>query len=251
MNSLRIALLGYGRMGKTIEELAQRRGHAIILRATRHSPATAAALSGADVAMDFSCAEAVAYHGALCSEVGIPLVIGTTGWNLDDAFIRSVAERIPVVIGANFSVGIAIVSRLAAELAQMLHPPLEYQIHVHEMHHRAKQDAPSGTALLLARTIAEHSAIERPILPAPHKLPPPSEAITISSARVGLVAGTHTIVADSEADTIELTHRAKSRHGFALGAILAAEWIRGKQPGIYHFPAIAFDVFAAAWHQRT
>lgn len=242
---LRIALLGYGRMGKAIEEVARERGHTIALRATRSAAATAEALRSADVALDFSSADAVAHHVALCVDAGIPLVIGTTGWNPDVVPLSSAAEHVGIVVGANFSMGVAIVVRLARTLAQLLRSDFGYQLHVHEVHHRAKRDHPSGTAMLLARTLAEnlHWQAQLVIGADAAKLSP--TAITISSARVGTIAGIHSILADSEADTIEVTHTAKSRRGFALGAVLAAEWIIGKR-GLFRFDEVAFDILHAA-----
>lgn len=242
MKPLRMALLGYGRMGTAIETVAIERGHAVVSRATSAEPATLDHLRSADVALDFSRAECVVVHLRLCAEAGIPLVIGTTGWH-DEGMLERAAERIGIVVGANFSIGVAIVARLAAVLAEHATPALGYQLHLHEVHHRAKRDAPSGTALLLTRTLAEHSPVPRPIATEPTP-PIQPDAITISSARVGMIAGIHTITADSEADTIEIVHTAKSRRGFALGAVLAAEWIVGRR-GLYRFADCAFEIVAA------
>ncbi|GIV56858.1 MAG: 4-hydroxy-tetrahydrodipicolinate reductase [Candidatus Kapaibacterium sp.] len=240
MTSLRLALLGYGRMGNAIEQIALERGHHITVRASRSNPATLDQLRSADVALDFSNASAVEGHLTLCAEAGIPLVLGTTGWDTSSPHLAAAGERIGIVIGANFSVGVAIVSRLAALLGQLLEPTLDYQLHIHELHHRGKKDYPSGTALMLARTLQRHLPFDAPIHPEP--IPPiPRNAITLSSARVGTIAGVHTIIADSEADTIEITHYAKSRRGFALGAVMAAEWIIGKR-GLYVFPDVAFEI---------
>jgi 4-hydroxy-tetrahydrodipicolinate reductase len=240
MTSLRLALLGYGRMGNAIEQLALERGHRIVLRASTHSPAQLDQLRAADVALDFSSASAVEQHLMLCAQAGIPLVLGTTGWDTSSPHLAAASERIGIVIGANFSVGVAIVSRLAALLGQLLEPTLGYQLHIHELHHRGKKDHPSGTALMLAQILQRHLPFDAPIHPEPTP-PIPRNAITLSAARVGTIAGVHTIIADSEADTIEITHCAKSRRGFALGAVMAAEWIVGKR-GLYVFPDVAFEI---------
>lgn len=244
MKPLNIALIGYGRMGKAIEEVAIERGHAIVVRATSSQPATADSLRQADVALDFSRPDVVSQTLTLCATAGTPLVLGTTGWNDQTTSLQIAADKIGIVVSANFSLGIAVMVRLAGLLSQLLSPQLGYQFHVHEVHHRAKRDAPSGTALLLAQTLAEHSAIERAIL-TEVTVPAPADAITVSSARVGKIVGMHSVIADSDADTIELSHTAKSRRGFALGAVLAAEWIVGRR-GLYHFVDIAFEVIAAA-----
>lgn len=240
MNSLSLALLGYGRMGKAIEQIALERGHRIVLRASTHSPAQLEQLRSADVALDFSNASAVEDHLALCREASIPVVLGTTGWDTSSPLLTRASERIGIVVGANFSVGVAILSQLAAMLGQLLEPTLGYQLHIHEIHHRGKKDHPSGTALMLAQTLQRHLSFDAP-LQTELTQPIPSHAITISSARVGTIAGIHTIIADSEADTIEITHRATSRRGFALGALIAAEWIVGRR-GLYFFPDVAFEI---------
>jgi len=243
MTPRRLALIGYGKMGTQIEQVALERGHQIVLRATAAEPATDYALRDADVALDFSSAAAVEQHVRMCATVGIPLIIGTTGWRDDQGFLSTAAERIGIVVGANFSVGVAMMVRLAGQLAQMLSPALGYQLHIHEVHHRAKRDHPSGTALLLARTLGEHLPNQAAIVTSPDA--PPADAITISSARVGSIVGVHTILADSPADMLEITHTAKSRRGFALGAVLAAEWIVGKR-GLFDFSDVAFEVLAQA-----
>ncbi len=243
MTSLRLALLGYGRMGKHVEHVALERGHQVVVRAHTAEPVTADQLRQADAALDFSSASAVERHVALCTAAGVPLVLGTTGWSDNAGMLATAAERIGIVVGANFSIGVAMTVRLAALLAQMLSPALGYQLHIHETHHRAKRDHPSGTALLLARTLRQHLPYPADVHASPES--PPSDAITISSARVGSIAGIHTIVADSASDTIEITHTAKSRRGFALGAVLAAEWIVGRR-GLFNFAEIAFEVIAQA-----
>lgn len=241
MRSLRVALLGYGRMGKAIEEAAYDRGHQIVLRATAHKLVQLDQLREADVALDFSSAAAVEQHLYLCADAGTSLVIGTTGWNLTSERIHDASKKIGIVIGANFSVGIALVRHLAVQLGQLLIPTLNYQLHIHELHHRAKRDHPSGTALMLARTLQQHLCFDASIV-SDLSQPIDDRTITVSSARVGSIVGTHTIIADSEADTIEITHRAKSRRGFALGAMLAAEWIAGKR-GLYDFSDVALEIF--------
>lgn len=247
MAPLRLALLGYGRMGSEVERVALERGHTIALRVRSTAPASLEQLRDASVAVDFSSAESVASHIALCKQAGLPLVIGTTGWSLPEDQLHAAAEHIAILVGANFSIGVAITRQLAAQLGQMLGSGLGYHLHVHEMHHRFKRDHPSGTALLLARTLQQNLPYAARIVTDLGALD--SDTISLSSSRVGTIVGTHTIVADSEADTIEIIHRAKSRRGFALGAVLAAEWIVGRR-GTYRFEDVAFEIIASATSQQ-
>lgn len=241
MSTRRFLLLGYGKMGTEIEQVARERGHLIVGRSTSAVPVTDEQLRSAEVAVDFSTAASVPVHVERCAQAGVPLVIGTTGWKDTSGILDDAAKNIGIIVGANFSVGVAIIVRLVAQLATMLTPSLGYQLHIHETHHRAKRDHPSGTALLLARTLQAHLPGGAPI--ATTLDVPAANAVTISSARVGSIVGIHTIMADSPFDTIEITHTAKSRRGFALGAVLAAEWIIGRR-GLYDFADVAFEILA-------
>lgn len=208
-----LLLVGFGRMGRLVEELARERGIEIAGRIV--STTAAADWPSADVAIDFSTAQAVRINLPRLAERRMQVVIGTTGWQGDEPALRAVAERagIGVVASANFSVGVNIFQMLVGEAASRLQRHKEYGAWIHERHHAAKRDAPSGTALLL-RSVMNAAGFDGPI--------------DVSSARAGSIPGTHVVGFDSPSDTIELMHTARDRRGFASGALLAAEWIKGR-----------------------
>lgn len=216
---MKIALIGYGAMGKLVRTLSERRGHEIdAVIDHRHSGASvgelAELLKGADVAIDFTIAEAVRRNVEACTLAGVPLVEGTTGWNAE----RDKIEHIVVdgggamVIGANFSIGVNLFYRIAEFAAELFARFPEYEVFMEEQHHSRKKDAPSGTALKLKEVVSRHVGAE----------------FDIASTRAGNIPGTHRVGFDGPADQILLTHTARSREGFAFGAITAAEWVVGK-----------------------
>jgi 4-hydroxy-tetrahydrodipicolinate reductase len=210
---VRILLVGYGRMGRMVEAMALDRGHEI---ASRIDVASGDWSAPADVAIDFSTGDALPAHFARYIKRTLPVVIGATGWAAAEPALRSqaAAAGLGVVASANFSIGVNLFEMMVAEAARLMRAHPEYGAWVHEIHHSAKRDAPSGTAFLL-RDAMTRSGYDRPI--------------DMSSSRAGAVPGTHTVGFDAASDTIELTHRARDRRGFASGALLAAEWIRGRQ----------------------
>jgi len=210
---MNILLVGYGKMGRLIEELAPAHGCEI---ASCIDVGTGDWTVPADVAVDFSTADALRANFARYVERGLPAVIGTTGWSVHEADLRAQAERagLGVVASANFSIGVNLFQLIVAEAARLLQAREEYGAWIHEAHHAAKRDAPSGTALLLRDTMVGAS-YGRPI--------------DVSSTRAGTVPGIHTIGFDGPSDTIELTHTARDRRGFAAGALLAARWIQGRR----------------------
>jgi 4-hydroxy-tetrahydrodipicolinate reductase len=210
---VKLLLVGYGRMGRLVEELAREDGHEVVARVVSTS---AAEWPAADVAIDFSTADAVRANVPRLAERRINVVIGTTGWHSHEAEVRSAAERagIGVVASANFSIGVNIFQVVAAEAGRLFQRQAEYGAWIHEAHHAAKKDAPSGTALLL-RDALTGAGFGRPI--------------DISSTRAGSIPGTHTIGFDGPSDTIELTHTARDRHGFARGALVAARWVQNRR----------------------
>jgi len=211
---VRLLLVGFGRMGKLVEELARDEGHPI---AGRIVGATAAAdWPAADVAIDFSTAEAVRANLPRLAERGTNVVIGTTGWQAHEPELRGVAERadIGVVASANFSIGVNLFVMLVAEAGRLMQRQEEYGAWIHELHHAAKKDAPSGTALLLRDGLVSAGF---------------SRGIDVSSTRAGAIPGTHVIGFDGPSDTIELTHTARDRRAFAKGALVAAKWIQGRR----------------------
>ena len=208
---MKLLLVGYGKMGRLVEELAIAREHEIVGRIdvghARFAPA--------DVAIDFSTADALAENFPRYLEMRLPVVIGTTGWSERMAQYReqAAAAKIGVVSAPNFSIGVNLFEMLVAEAARIMQGHPQYGAWIHEAHHAAKRDAPSGTALLL-RDVMTGAGFSR--------------GIDMSSTRAGMIPGTHTIGFDSASDTIELTHTARDRRGFATGAIAAAEWLPGR-----------------------
>jgi len=208
----RVLLVGRGRMGQLVEQLAPQHEVEIVGAVTRENAAAPGSWPEADVAIDFSSAEAVAVNARALASRGLSLVIGTTGWQQQAEALRRDLERLPVgVIAApNFAIGVnaflAIVERSAMLLARH-----GFAAWIHEAHHAAKKDAPSGTALALQRAV-ESSGL----------------TVNVSSTRAGHIPGTHTVGFDSVAETVTLTHTARDRSAFARGALEAAKWIRGK-----------------------
>ena len=206
--------MGFGRMGTLVDELSRQEGHEVVGRITRAE--VRSEWPEADVAIDFSTADAVCANLPRLAALRTNVVIGTTGWQAHQAELRSIADRagIGVVASANFSVGVNVFELLAAEAGRLMRARGEYGAWIHELHHAAKKDAPSGTALLLRDALAG-AGFARPI--------------DISSTRAGSIPGTHVIGFDGPSDTIELTHRARDRRGFAKGALVAAKWVRGRR----------------------
>jgi 4-hydroxy-tetrahydrodipicolinate reductase len=210
---MRLLLVGYGKMGQLVEQMALARAMVI---ASRIDVGTGDWSSLADVAIDFSSAAALKENFPRYVERKMPVVIGTTGWSdVADGFRRE-AERVGlgVVASANFSIGVNLFEMLVSHAAGLMRQRPEYGAWVHEAHHATKRDAPSGTALLLrdAMTAAGYD-----------------RHIDISATRAGTIPGIHTVGFDGPSDTIELTHTARDRRGFASGALLAAQWIQGKR----------------------
>lgn len=229
---MKIALLGYGAMGKLIATLAQVAGDEIGLTidsasSAKDAAALASDLGDHDVAIDFSVTSAVLRNIEACARAGLPLVEGTTGWlDSETEARRIVAEHdAALVFGANFSVGVNVFYRIVAQAAKLMAGLEQYQAFIEEEHHSRKKDAPSGTALKLKSLMSEHLKSEIPI----------------ASVRAGYIPGTHRVGFDSTADQITLTHMARSREGFASGALLAARWIVGRK-GIHEFSDVIDEV---------
>lgn len=211
---MKIALIGYGKMGKTIEGLAPQHNGEIVARIDQGQ---AFELNGAEVAIEFTHPESAFGNIARCADAGIPIVVGTTGWfsRLDEARALGVA----MVYGANFSIGVNLFARIVREAARQFATRPEYEAWAYEMHHSAKVDAPSGTLIKLVDEMRSGGYASN---------------IDVASNRAGRVPGTHEIGFDSAADTVTLRHVARSRDGFAHGALHAAKWIIGKQ-GVFEF----------------
>jgi 4-hydroxy-tetrahydrodipicolinate reductase len=220
---MKIALLGYGKMGKTIERLALERGHEIVLKVDKED--TNIAINKADVAIDFSLPEAAFKNITLCLENGVPVVSGTTGWleNYENAVALCQQMKGAFIYASNFSLGVNLFFELNRKLAELMQPFQQYSVSLEEIHHTRKLDAPSGTAITLAEGIIENSAYTGWSLDQT-KL----NAIPIVAKRIADVPGTHLVSYNSSIDQIEIKHTAHNRDGFALGAIVAAEWLFGK-----------------------
>lgn len=221
---MKIALLGYGKMGKAIEKIALERGHDIVLR--KDDKNSYEGLSEADVAIEFSIPEAAVKNISTSLEQKIPVVSGTTGWlEKFDAMTELCKEKNGAMISSsNFSLGVNIFFELNEYLAKIMSGFVNYQVSVEEIHHTQKLDAPSGTAISLAKGIIENSNYTDWTMEKPNQ-----NQIGIESKRIGNIPGTHTVNYNSTIDSIEIKHTAHNRDGFALGAVLAAEWILGKQ----------------------
>jgi 4-hydroxy-tetrahydrodipicolinate reductase len=229
---MRIAIVGYGKMGRLIEQLAPEYGCEVALRLDEDNNAggsgiTPANFSGIDVAIEFSTPHTVVSNIERFAAVGVNAVIGTTGWAGEYEKVRSAAESggIGLVWSPNFSVGVNVFFRIVKEAAALLRDEDEYGAWAWEIHHDTKKDAPSGTLLKLVEQM--NSAGYR-------------RQIDVGSNRAGRHPGTHEIGFDSSADTITLRHAARSREGFARGALKAAKWIRGKR-GVFEFSEILFS----------
>jgi 4-hydroxy-tetrahydrodipicolinate reductase len=229
----RLAIVGRGRMGRRLAELAPTHGFEVAAAFTSaNNPGgaglTAENLTGVDVAIDFSVAAAVPANVLRLAALGIPVVVGTTGWGAELPRVRAAVEEAGsgLVYGANFSIGVQIFYRLAETAGRLFAAAEEYGAWAYEIHHDKKKDAPSGTLLELVRRV-ERAGFDRPL--------------DIASSRAGAIPGTHVLGFDAEADTITLEHRARSRDGFAHGALKAARWLLGRT-GVHEFGEIWEEV---------
>lgn len=224
---MKIALLGYGKMGKVIEKLALERGHEITFIKTRENNFDG--LEKADIAIDFSV-PAVAVENILsCFEKNIPVVSGTTGWLQDIHIVLETCQKTngSFIYSANFSLGVNLFFELNEKLAQLMQPFSNYKVSMEEIHHTQKLDKPSGTAIAIANDIIRNSNYTNWTLGAANE-----NEIGIDVKRISSVPGTHRVHYHSEIDSIEIAHTANNRNGFAFGAIVAAEWLLDKK-GIF------------------
>ena len=223
---MKIALLGYGKMGKMIEAIATKRGHEIVSRIKKGD---APDLNGADVAIDFSIPEAAFSNITHCFNQGVPVVSGTTGWleKYDEALEICNSKNGAFIYASNFSLGVNIFFELNKFLSKMMSNLDTYGVSMEEIHHIHKLDAPSGTAISLAEDIITDTGYEGWSL---DKSEPGK--ITIAAKREDEVPGTHSISWESPVDRIDITHTAHNREGFAMGAVIAAEWLKDKT-GVY------------------
>jgi len=225
---MKIALLGYGKMGQIIEQTALNRGHEIVLRKT--STDSFDLLNQADVAIDFSVPTAAVNNIKAALDLGIPIISGTTGWleQYDAVCQYCIDKQGAFLYGSNFSVGVNIFFELNEYLAKMMSHLESYQVSMEEIHHTQKLDAPSGTAITLAQDIIKNTAYTQWTLDQKKD----ASDLPIVAKRIDQDPGTHTVTYDSNIDAIEIKHTAHNRNGFALGAVIAAEWIFHKK-GIF------------------
>lgn len=244
---MNIALIGYGKMGKEVERLALEKGHTIVARLTSQSPSVAVEASkDIDIVIHFAAPHSVVQHVEEWARRKKHLVIGTTGWQNDIPTVRRLVEqhRVGLIYASNFSIGVNLFSAIVRHAGIAFNRFPDYDLFVHEEHHKDKTDHPSGTALSLAKLLVQVVERKKEILSNPPEGKIKPEQLHVSSVRAGAIVGTHRVVFDSAADQIALVHQAKNRAGFALGALLAAEWIRGKE-GMFTMDDLAQDLFRA------
>lgn len=237
---MKIALIGYGKMGKLIEQLATERGHEIILTIDQdnHSDFQSDRFKEADLAIEFSTPHAVLSNIEACFAASVPIVVGTTGWYDQIPVIKQKCESSnkTLLYASNFSIGVNVFFHVNRVLARLMNRYPQYDVQVEEIHHTQKLDAPSGTAITIAEGILEgldrKSAWVNEVVGQNEELVAKPNELLIESHRIDQVPGTHTVVYSSEVDELEFKHTAHNRAGFALGAIVAAEWLQGKQ-GFY------------------
>jgi 4-hydroxy-tetrahydrodipicolinate reductase len=212
---MRLLLLGYGRMGRMVDEHSAEYGMQVVGRVDPFHGESTGDWPDADVAIDFSVAGAVPENVRRLAARGTAVVIGTTGWSAEEAEVRreAAAGGIGVVAAANFALGVNLFMALTERVAELMAPHGEFGAWIHEAHHAAKRDAPSGTALSLQAALRDHG-YDRPL--------------DVSSTRAGSIPGTHTVGFDAASETITLTHIARDRSGFARGALQAARWVHGR-----------------------
>ena len=221
---MKIALLGYGKMGQVIERIALERGHTIVLKKDENN--TFEGLSNADVAIDFSIPTVAVANISSCFNNNVPVISGTTGWleHYDEMVALCKATKGAFISSSNFSLGVNVFFEINEYLAKIMSKFDSYSVTMEEIHHTQKLDAPSGTAISLAQGVIENSSYTNWTLETPK-----SDQIHIEAKRIGTIPGTHTVNYNSIVDAIEITHTAHNRDGFALGAVIAAEWIVGKK----------------------
>ncbi len=242
---MKVALLGYGKMGQIIERFALERGHEVVLKINVDNldDLNKSNLSKADVAIDFSAPDAAISNIYACFEANLPIVVGTTGWygQLQEVKNECLSSNNTLLYGSNFSIGVNIFFHVNKVLAKLMSNFPAYDVQVEEIHHTQKLDSPSGTAMTIAEGIIEEldgkTEWVNELVGSPFEDVIKKEQVLIESHRIENVPGTHTVVYSSEVDDIELKHTAHSRAGFALGAIVAAEWLQNKQ-GFYNIADI-------------
>ncbi len=240
---LNIALLGYGKMGKVIERIAIEKGHTIVCKIDTEADwqQQADGLAQADVAIEFSTPQAVLSNIKRCFECQLPVVVGTTGWFDGMDAVKALCKQHDAAMlwAANFSIGMQVFFKMSTYLTKLMQPFFHYKASIHEVHHTQKLDAPSGTAIAIANSVAQVNAALQPWQLVEQGEPLPKQGMPITYAREGNVFGEHYLNFTAHADTIGLHHKANNRDGFAEGAVVAAEFLYSKK-GFYNFSEL-FD----------
>jgi 4-hydroxy-tetrahydrodipicolinate reductase len=228
---MRVALLGYGKMGHEVEATCRAQGHDVVAVVDDRVGATRGSLEDAEVAIDFTTPDAALSNILKVSTLGVDLVVGTTGWynRLDDARAAIEKSGTGLVWSPNFSLGVQMFVRLAREAGRLVDTLDEYDVSVHEVHHRHKVDHPSGTAIRIADVLVDSVGRKKSWKAGPPDGAPDPQVLWVTSSRTGEVPGTHLISVEGPDDSIELRHSARGRGGFARGAVAAAAWVRGRK----------------------
>lgn len=235
---MKIALIGYGKMGKLIEQIASESGHQITAK-IQSDFFSASQIQSADVCIDFSHPEAVLNNVKIAAGERKAIVMGTTGWHDQFQEIEALVEKYQIGFfhSPNFSIGVNIFLKIVEMAAELINTYENYDIALFEAHHKEKVDSPSGTAKAIANILLEKINRKNHLVCGENSGKIQADALQISSLRCGNISGTHSVIMDSQADSITLTHQAHNRSGFARGAVLAAEWLLGKK-GIYTYKDI-------------
>lgn len=239
---MKIALIGYGKMGKAVEGEAIQRNHEIVAILTKNDVRNLQKTQSlqTDVLIDFTHPDTILSNIRTYAPLGFPIVCGTTGWTQHLAEVQNIIQEnnIGFIYSSNFSIGVNLLAKLNRELARLMNPYPQYDCYIEEQHHRHKADAPSGTALTLANDILTNLDRKNTLVTdSLQSRAPKPEELSIGYIRSGEIIGKHKVSYTSDIDTISIEHFAHNRRGFALGAVIAAEWIQGKQ-GFYNFAEI-------------
>ncbi|RZK81309.1 MAG: 4-hydroxy-tetrahydrodipicolinate reductase [Pedobacter sp.] len=242
---MKIALLGYGKMGQIVERFALDRGHEVVLKISvdNQEDLTESNLRKADVAIDFSAPDAALGNIYACFDANLPIVVGTTGWygQLQEVKNECLLSNNTLLYGSNFSIGVNIFFHMNKMLAKLMNNFPAYEVQVEEIHHTQKLDSPSGTAMTIAEGVIDNldrkTEWVNELVGTPFEEVVKKEQLLIESHRIENIPGTHTVLYSSEVDDIEFKHTAHNRAGFALGAVVAAEWLEHKQ-GFYNITDI-------------
>lgn len=249
---MRIAIVGYGKMGKMVRNVALESGHQVVAVIDPWSPEPeitalgldVSSLAECDVAIDFTHPATVMDDILLYARLGIPAVIGTTGWyeRIDEVRDAVAGGDGAIIYSGNFSLGVAVFLQVVERAATLFDRVGGYDPFIQEVHHAQKADSPSGTASMLASAVLAHSSSKRTVVSDNLHRKREDDELNVSSVRGGFVPGTHTVSFDSPEDTIELIHRARSRRGFAVGAVKAASWISDGRRGLFTLSDMIDDV---------